>query len=293
MVAFVKSPPTDLYDGIEKDFHLLCLFFDKYVGKLYGKRHINKWLANHKGNSLLDLITMSDVAYVGAQIENSGDVWVQEYEICQQAKVKDFKELKKMPEDERPKYTPKTPKFTSRKGTKPKYLHHGWSQEGIAFYESVLATWKERAGDKDWWGMLEESWDNYLETTGSGHRWRERPATVARGTDGGEELAESRAVANNHFALPGDEDFQPDRAWKKPPPRGEVQDELMESESSSDEEEVAPKKAPGKKRSLEELESSSSESESESESEDESPVRAKRPKKRAAVSPTPRKERNM
>ena len=38
-------------------------FIVDYVSKIYGKRYIENWMKLHKGKSLLDLITMSDLAY--------------------------------------------------------------------------------------------------------------------------------------------------------------------------------------------------------------------------------------
>ena len=60
--------------------------------KLYGKRAVKKWLKNNKGKSLLDMITMSDVAYCAALVENNHEIWDEELEI------------EKMPTEEQDKF---------------------------------------------------------------------------------------------------------------------------------------------------------------------------------------------
>ena len=44
---------------------------DKYVSGLYGSRPIINWIAKNKGKHILDMVTMSDIAYTVAVIENT------------------------------------------------------------------------------------------------------------------------------------------------------------------------------------------------------------------------------
>ena len=50
----------------------ICAFVDKFVSKIYGIRKINTWLSKKKGCTFFDcLITISDIAYTVAILENS------------------------------------------------------------------------------------------------------------------------------------------------------------------------------------------------------------------------------
>jgi len=49
----------------------VCRFMDKYVTGLYGSRSIINWITKNKGKHFLDMVTMSDIAYTVAVIENS------------------------------------------------------------------------------------------------------------------------------------------------------------------------------------------------------------------------------
>ena len=56
-------------------------FMDKYVSGLYGFRSIINWKTKNKGKHFLDMVTMSDIAYTVAVIENSYKAWDAEHEI--------------------------------------------------------------------------------------------------------------------------------------------------------------------------------------------------------------------
>ena len=48
----------------------VCRFMDKYVSGLYGSRSVINWKTKNKGKHFLDMVTMSDIAYMVAVIEN-------------------------------------------------------------------------------------------------------------------------------------------------------------------------------------------------------------------------------
>ena len=48
---------------------------------LYGCRSIISWITKNKGKHFLDMVTMSDIAYTVAVIENSYAAWDEEHEI--------------------------------------------------------------------------------------------------------------------------------------------------------------------------------------------------------------------
>ena len=55
------SEAFELTDDFGQTF---CHIVATYTPCLYGKRQITKWLVNNKGYSYLDMITMSDFAYI-------------------------------------------------------------------------------------------------------------------------------------------------------------------------------------------------------------------------------------
>ena len=54
---------------------------DKYVSGLHGSRLIINWITKNKGKHFLDMVTMFDIAYTVAVIENSYEAWDEEHEI--------------------------------------------------------------------------------------------------------------------------------------------------------------------------------------------------------------------
>ena len=50
-------------------------FVPKFVSRIYRICTINTWLSKKKGSTFFDLMTMSDIAYTVAVLENSYEVW--------------------------------------------------------------------------------------------------------------------------------------------------------------------------------------------------------------------------
>jgi len=84
---------------------------DKYVSGLYGSRSIINWKTKNKGKHFLDMVTMSNIAYTVAVVENSCEAWNEEHGI-ENAGEGEEQELY-----QRPQKTVKT-KFTNRVGKK-------------------------------------------------------------------------------------------------------------------------------------------------------------------------------
>jgi hypothetical protein len=49
-------------------------FVEKFVSRIYGIHQINTWLSKKKGSTFFDLMTVSDIAYTVAVLENSYEV---------------------------------------------------------------------------------------------------------------------------------------------------------------------------------------------------------------------------
>ncbi len=62
-------------------------FVEKFLSRIYGIRKINTWLSKKKGSMFFDLMTVSDIAYTVAVLENSYEVWDREYKKKKMSKV--------------------------------------------------------------------------------------------------------------------------------------------------------------------------------------------------------------
>ena len=65
----VQPKSIMLMDEVNK--MTICAFVDKYISKIYGICKINSWLSKKKGYTFFDLMTISDIAYTVAVLENS------------------------------------------------------------------------------------------------------------------------------------------------------------------------------------------------------------------------------
>ena len=67
-------------------------FVVKFVSRIYIICMINTWLSKKKGSTLFDLMTMSDIPYTVVVLENSYEVWDQEYKnVLSRKRSKDWK----------------------------------------------------------------------------------------------------------------------------------------------------------------------------------------------------------
>jgi hypothetical protein len=151
---------------IEESYKLtIFAFVDKFVSRIYGIRQINMWLSKKKGSNFFDWMTVSDIAYTVAVLENSYEVWDQDHKKKRMPKV----EWEQYRESE--DYTVKKPKFTDRKGKKREYCDSGWSKDGIDFYNEVRKWWKDIAFNNNLrvWADLEKAWADYAEENDFGY----------------------------------------------------------------------------------------------------------------------------
>ena len=77
----------------------ICQFVDKYVSRVYGTRTVSEWLSKNREKMIFDMITMSDIAYTVAVIENGHERW----DDAVNGSGREHEEL------------PNTPKFTRKK----------------------------------------------------------------------------------------------------------------------------------------------------------------------------------
>ncbi len=188
----------------------VCRFMDKYVSGLYGSRSIVNWKTKNKGKHFLDMVTMSDIAYTAAVVENSYKAWNEEHGI------ENVGEGEEQVLYRRPQKTVKT-KFTNRVGKKRQCNMSGWSTDGIHFYNSVPESWRALSTDTTW-TILEEEWAAYEDKTNFGHSSRrkknEREEPEDDYYDGGDQCPDL-PLWDKFVLLDGDEDFMAERPSSK------------------------------------------------------------------------------
>jgi hypothetical protein len=69
--------PTVYHLQDELNRKKICYFIDKYVTMLYGSRHITLWVVKKKNRTILDLVTISYLAYTVVVIKNGHEIWEQ------------------------------------------------------------------------------------------------------------------------------------------------------------------------------------------------------------------------
>jgi hypothetical protein len=182
------------------------------VSGLYGSRSIINWITKNKGKHFLDMVTMSDIAYTVAVIENSYEAWDEEHGIDKNDGEGEEQEVYR-----RPQKKVKT-KFTNRVRKKRQCNMSGWSKDGIQFYDSVRASWRALSQDTTW-TYFEEEWAAYEDKTNFGHSSRRKKEEHEEPEDdcyydGGEQCPDL-PLWDKFVLLDGDEDFMDERQSSK------------------------------------------------------------------------------
>lgn len=231
------NPPEEIDDGfkvLRPLYHLIA----NYVPVLYGWTDIKTWLNDNEGKSVLDLFTTSDIAYMIVLLLNSGERWEKEFEISKMSAEEQDKwdNPGLLSPEELVNYTKPSPKYTPRKGRKATYLGHGWKQEGVDKFNKIWEEYKKRVNDKVWYEGYELGWEGYVEDFSVWRHWkkkgmRSKKASLSHAVS---MEKEEEVLPRNLFAMPGDEDFEGDCAWKKKSPAaGGVTDGIDEFTNSS------------------------------------------------------------
>jgi hypothetical protein len=193
-----------------------CRFVDKYVTRVYGTHTVSAWLTKNNGKTVFDMVTMSDIAYTVAVIENGHKKWDESIN----RSGGECKEL------------PKMPKFTKKGGVRREYNSTGWNQEGIDFYNKVWEGWKKLSGENKFnvWKQVEDKWFVYIEEKGQWENQGRRKKRYKSNLD--EEdldppMPNLPGVAAD-MVFVGDEDYQPDCPWKISGIEQEIDEALME-----------------------------------------------------------------
>ena len=242
-LSFLVDIPTRLSDETTVDeLNAVYRFVTMIVSKLLGVRSIKKWMRNNKGKSVLDMITMSDIAYTLTLIENNREKWNQIYDISRMTpeEQEKWKKAGKLPKEQRAHYVRKEPRFTSKKGNKASYKLPGMNDEGKKYYEKQWKAWKALATDKTSWDMLQEGWNEYNAAVGWAEQWIEQGDSGLATVSVDEEEEEVRNVSVGAFALPGEDGYEHDRV--------EMSSGAVDNENENEDSEEEGERASGRSR---------------------------------------------
>ena len=107
-------------------------FLGRYVRRVHSNQFICMALKVNPQASYVDIIGPSDIAYVIAIIKNSDEMWDQDIRMKELGDKAMGKQKKKM-----------RPLFTQGDGQKQTKGESLWNKEGMRFFSSAEAKWKE------------------------------------------------------------------------------------------------------------------------------------------------------
>ncbi len=174
------------------------------------------WVTKNMGRHFLDMVTMSDIAYTIAVIENSYKAWDAE---CKETEKGEEEDSVIAEGDQQPQKTAVKSKFTGQGEKKRECNKLGWSNEGIEFYKRVHECWCELSEEIEYntWTMLQEAWATYKEKTNFCHSSRRKKnihkETEMNFNEGGEDCAPLWGA--EFCLLDRDEDFLDDQPASK------------------------------------------------------------------------------
>ena len=129
-------------------------FLDKYTTIIVGgSRALGKYYKNNKGNTLLDRVTESDIAYGFLVYENSYDVWKEEIvklnTCATKEEQKSFKHVAKN-------------KYHVQRGTRLPLFSDGWTPEGHNHFGTLCGEVRAMMNSSELWSTLQAHWKTYV-----------------------------------------------------------------------------------------------------------------------------------
>ena len=136
----------------DEELKQYCFFVQNYTLKLHSNKEIAKFLQT-EGNTSSDvfgkLITPSDEAYAMLIYRSGYEFWKENCDILRKT------------QSERERHVRKFPKKKFVKSEKINYCGHGWTSEGVKYYNTVLVNLKKRKQSVDHWDKFIEVWSEF------------------------------------------------------------------------------------------------------------------------------------
>ena len=113
---------------------------------------MTKYYKNYNGNTLLDQLTASNIAYSVLVYESAHDIWKEEIpksETCHTIQEKkEFKHTASL-------------KYHVKQGTKIVLFQDGWTQEGRVYFSSLCQVFDALKKSNKIWSLLQHHWKTY------------------------------------------------------------------------------------------------------------------------------------
>ena len=123
-------------------------FLDKYASLCYGKIAIRKYLRTNRNKTLLDLLTVQDIAFAILNYENSIDKWTENWR-------------KKNNVTEEADASPATLKY-HKEGCRIPAFQDSWTEDGRVYFKKVCAELTV-IKTSDVWNTFQVHWGTYTE----------------------------------------------------------------------------------------------------------------------------------
>ena len=127
-----------------EDCEELMRFIDRYAVHNVGTRELYKYLKAKPGNTLLDCLTVYDIAYMILVYENTVLVWDELMRYRSRTKPRAKKLL-----------------HHAKRGTKLREFLDGWTQDGRQYYSSLVKMVKGWKSNDAFWETIQEHWREY------------------------------------------------------------------------------------------------------------------------------------
>lgn len=179
------------YEAMKPFMH----FLNKYVTLLVGVRELNAYFRANPGDTLLDRVTVSDVAYTILLYESTRAVWEEDAEILDRNPTENGKRMETLKKVTRSAKL----KYHVQKGARIPFGVDGWTTEGKMHYKLLVTELEKVTKTERLYEYLEECWSRYAEehTMGDRPRGRDEMQLI------NERLAEEEV---EEIDLPGDDD---------------------------------------------------------------------------------------
>lgn len=137
-----------------EDAEPLLYFLDKYATIVVGGvRALGKYFKQNRGKSLLDKLTVSDIAYSFLVYESAHEVWKEEVmkaKTCATA-------------DDRNSFVHKAVnKYHVKRGTRLPVYQDGWTTEGQEYFKSLCREIKTLKASEQLWKTVRYHWTTYV-----------------------------------------------------------------------------------------------------------------------------------
>jgi hypothetical protein len=192
---FDKDETSPLYSDAEG----LLYFLDKYTTIMVGgAKEMSRFYKNNKGKTLLDKVSVSDIAYSVLIYESSYDVWMEDIKKSETCATKEEeKAFKHVAEN----------KYHVQRGTRLPMYRDGWTSEGRAYFDTICGEIRNMMGCEKLWSTLKSHWETY------GKKYHKYSYVLKEvNTNIGEDVAESEDEDDDNCVvyLPGDDDDDDD-----------------------------------------------------------------------------------